>query len=609
MSSLGAVIERPEIADPGLPNKFTYLEFAGFAGEGLLHKIVNAILPLALCRTWEIFEREHACDNDCFLGLAKAAQYARRTQRTINRNIATLCARGLMVLRSEYKLFRNPDGSVRRKAVVVKDFAGLYALAHEYYLWQHSPDYIEPELEYVDLVRQDEHLVAKLRRFEDYRRILYHQRPGPEVQAKGHEEDLWFSTYEEGASLDIGALKQVINAEYQSPGQDETKYLSKELPNQLSEVPKDRFNEKAYNESLYVDSFDSDKHLKEGGKAGSTITTCSQDQGCIAPGYKKKGQEHEAGMIFQNESKTNPVTPSQTNDLAGAGKTGVREEMHQEVLQARQAMAVAGIKLGEAVSRQAELPLPPKHPLARSFVHEIAMIFGDLNEKGSKTGIERSIETFNLEKPKDVLLCLVRAYVVARDTRNEKVRHRHPQSGVANRMPLFCSMFKKFAQSLGPGSAWQYTWEQMLTDIEADDRLGIWVSEHQAELNGEAIDQAVASGSATPAPPEAVAEPEGVQQESPAPLLPDTGWKTSEEAYDWAAYLLQVLAENGYSDLTVKISLLKGKKYYHVLVVDAVGEGYRLMSEEDIAYVIAQVRHRLFSITSEVERDQPAAGD
>jgi len=609
MSSLGVTVERPEIADPCLPNKFTYLEFAGFVGEDLLHKIVNAILPLALCRTWEIFEREHAYDNDCFLGLTKAAQYARRTQRTINRNIATLCARGLMVLRSEYKLFRNPDGSVRKKAVVVKDFAGLYALAHEYYLWQHSPDYIEPELEYVDLVKQDEHLVAKLRRFEDYRRILYHQRPGPEVQAKGHEEDLWFSAYKEGVPSDISGLKQGINAECQDPSQNGSKYPSKELPNQLSEVSKERFNEKAYNENLYVDSFDSEDHLKERRKAGPTITTCSQDQRCIAPDYRKRGQEHEAGMIFQNESKTNPVTPSQTNDLAGAGKTGKNEEMHQEVLQARQAMAVAGIKLGEAAPRQAELSLPPKHPLARSFVHEIARIFGDLNEKGSKTGIERSIETFNLEKPKEVLLCLVRAYVVARDTRNEKVRHRHPQSGVANRMPLFCSMFKKFAQSLGPGSAWQYTWEQMLTEIEADDRLGIWVSEHQVELNGDAIEQAVASGSATPALPEAVAEPEGVQRESPVPLLPDTGWKTSEEAYDWAAYLLQVLVENGYGDLTVKISLLKGKKYYHVLVVDAVGEGYRLMSEEDIAYVIAQARHRLFSISSEVERDQPAAGD
>lgn len=271
-------------------------------------------------------------------------------------------------------------------------------------------------------------------------------------------------------------------------------------------------------------------------------------------------------------------------------------------------MVVAGIELGRSAPRQAEQPLPPppKHPLASSFVHEIARIFGDLNEKGSKTGIERSIETFNLEKPKEVLLCLVRAYVVARDTRDEKVRHRHPQSGVANRMPLFCSMFKKFAQSLGPGSAWQYTWEQMLADIEDDDRLGIWVSEHQVELNGEEIDQAIA---AIPALPEAVAEPEGVQRESLAPLLPDIGWETSEDAYRWAVYLLQVLAENGYGGLTVKVSLPKGKKYYHVLVVDTVGEGYRLMSEEDMAYVVAQARHRLFSISSEVERDQPAVGD
>src|SRR5690349_7916276 len=93
-----------------LPNKFIYPEFAGFKGEKLMRRLLKAILPLALFRTWETFEEEHAYDNDCFLSLTTVARDLRRSQRTIDRNIATLIARGLLRVRSEYKFFRTEDG-------------------------------------------------------------------------------------------------------------------------------------------------------------------------------------------------------------------------------------------------------------------------------------------------------------------------------------------------------------------------------------------------------------------------------------------------------------------------------------------------------------------
>src|SRR5258708_4742204 len=117
MANNTIVQDAPETADQALPNKFTYPEFAGFAGEKLMRRIVKAILPLSLYRTWETFEEEHAYGNDCFLSLTKVAREARRTQRTVNRNIATFMARGLLVLRSEYQFFRRPDGPAHKKQV------------------------------------------------------------------------------------------------------------------------------------------------------------------------------------------------------------------------------------------------------------------------------------------------------------------------------------------------------------------------------------------------------------------------------------------------------------------------------------------------------------
>ncbi len=147
-----------------------------------------------------------------------------------------------------------------------------------------------------------------------------------------------------------------------------------------------------------------------------------------------------------------------------------------------QATAADGNHQGHLMHRRADdqRPHPPDHPLARSFVQEISAPFGDLNKKGSLTRVLRTIADAQLDHQASVLLCLVRAYTVARDTRNVRPEHWDPGTGRANRMPLFCAMFERFVQACAKASRWEYTWQQMEDDIEADDRLVLWWSEHRA---------------------------------------------------------------------------------------------------------------------------------
>ena len=618
MANNTTVQDAPRTEELGLPNKFFYPEFAGRAGEDLLHDIVEAILPLGLYRTWETFERKHAYDNDCFQSLSTIAKKARRTQRTVNRNIATFMARGLLVLRSDYKFFRRSDGSTYKKAVVVKDFSGLYALAHEYYEWQYSEDYLAPEYEYVGHIQHDPRLQAKLCRFEDYRRMLEYQRdPFAQVQ-----EDRRFTEYREDNDPDLSVEYRAEDAEVQPSGQNKTKIVSKELPNELSKVSKERINEKAYGNSLERDSFDSDGDLEKGGGADATPTSSTKSG---ARDYTKQVREYETG-IKSNESKTNPVPPSPKNIPPGAGNTGANEENHPDVHSAQDAMAKTGLTPGQSARHQdKELPPPPKHPLARSFVQEISRLFGDMNIKGSKTGVERVIEGFELVQPADVLRCLVRAYIVARDTPDEKVRRRRPD-GTPNRMPLFYKMFFGFAQSFGPGSDWQYTQARMMEDISADGRLEQWLSEHQAELAGEeSSDHAETTEASPPAPSEAVEEDEEVgegneetgemfteegEDASEGNVLPPArGWKTREDAYGWATYVLDELIKNGYGDLEVSVFLPPDIDRYQVRVQNADGVYYCLVCRDDMNAVVAMARNRTLFAPQEISDDQAVAGD
>ncbi len=662
MASTATVITS-ETEETVLPNKFLYPEFAGFAGEDLLHEIATLILPVALLRTWEIFERKHAYENDCYQSLGTVTRKAGRTQRTIKRHIATFMARRLLVMRPGYKFQRRADGSVFKKGVTIKDFSGLYALAHEYYLWQRDEEqYFDPEYENLEHIQNDPRLVAKLCRFENYRRLLEHHRD-PFAQVL---EDRRFTEYCENDTLN-GEEERADDAEENLSGQNRTKLPSKEVPIEASKVSHKRINEKAYGNSLERDSFDSDGDLEKGEGADASPTSVTKPG---AQDYMKQVRGYETGTK-PNESQTNPVPPSPHKNVPpGAGNTGESEQNHPNVRSAQDAMAKTGVTPGRSAHHQAEeLPPPPKHPLARSFVQEISRLFGDMNIKGSKTGVERVIEGFELVQPADVLRCLVRAYVVARDTPDEKVRRRRPD-GTPNRMPLFYKMFLKFARSFGPGSDWQYTQARMMEDVKADGRLEQWLSEHQAELTGEVSDQVEAS---QPAPlafveelteeeareageepeemfieedeeageelEESFAEEDEEPEEMPAEedegesseeafteedeepgesltedeevpvLAPTGGWKTREMAYDWAAYVMNELLTNSYGDLEVSVSLPQHIDRYQVIVQNAEGAYYCLVCRKDVRAIVAMARNRTLFADSETSDDQAAAGD
>src|SRR5258708_27416924 len=127
---------------PDAPQKYHYPEFAGWSGERFLKKLLRQILPGALYRTWEIFADHQAQGNDCYLGVTHLAEIAGRNTRTMEKNLASLCAKHLLIERAERKLFRGADGRPHSRVVIVKDFGGLYAITHDYHEWVLDPAYI-----------------------------------------------------------------------------------------------------------------------------------------------------------------------------------------------------------------------------------------------------------------------------------------------------------------------------------------------------------------------------------------------------------------------------------------------------------------------------------
>jgi hypothetical protein len=550
--------------------------------------------------------------NECFLSLSKVARDTGRTQRTVDRNIATLIRRGLLILRSAYKFFRRPDGSTYKKAVVIKDFSGLYALAHEYDEWLRSDEYLEASWEYLELIRQDPHLVAKLCRFENYRRLLDRQRE-PFLHLVG---DPRFTQYRE-EPLSGSAEMQAKDAELDLSCQDTTKLVSKDATKCMSKVSKERINKKVYDDNLNGDSSDSGENAEVGREASAPLGSGNKLE---AQDYTKQGRGEKTSILIQNESTTNRVSPPQENIPPGACKRRENAEMHPNVRKAKQAMAAAGFASRRSARRQVEeLPPPAKHPLARSFLSVICTPLGDKNEKGSKTGIERHIETFELG-PQDVVLCLVRAFVEAK---KGKVRRENidPQTGIANRMKLYCYLFKEFARARASGSKWEYTWEQMRADLEADDLFAEWLVDHQAELAGEVGDQAGIAqsslstllgftdegelagrdGNGEDGKQETAAEPSsGVEAQE----LPSDGWEWREEACACADYLAEELAANEYVGLVIKVRLPEGGTRYQIFVLETDSWGYRLLNEKHVDAIVTMARNR--TLFAEVERDREA---
>jgi hypothetical protein len=422
--------------------KYRYPEFAGWAGERYLKKVLRQILPMALYRTWEIFVEHQASGSECYLGMSQLAAIAGRTSRTMQKNLAELEAKQLMVERAEYKILAGSDGTKKSRAVVVKDFSNLYALAHEYHEWLNAPEYIAPVRAMVALIVRNEHLVTKLRRFNNYRRILYTQLPGP--PSTGREEDRWFTEYQTEApvSKDLTHTTDQPPTDVQANKEMAKKpaiELAKDSPKRIREIPEHHHRR--------GDSCDSVLPFSEGSGRGTEERSVKPSiQSVMEAGGKRV---RETGVHLSSVS----FPPSHREG----------DEQAQQDLAGEQEFSSSD------------------HPLARTFVQAIAVPFGDLNPKGSLTRILSILTSAQLSHPTEEVLCLVRAYMIARNTRTLRTKHYDVRTGQANRMPLFCSMFERFVQARRAEQRWEYTWVQMTKDIAADNLLLLWWNEQQKQ--------------------------------------------------------------------------------------------------------------------------------
>ena len=154
-------------------------------GKRYLNGIIKRILPTALWRTWyTAVDALHALDTPCSISTAELAHQAAVSQRKIKLDLQELEARGLMRRYAARRQFCREDGTAFWRAVIIKDFSGLYDLASEYHLWYHSQEYIPPERDFADFIKADRQLHNKLIRFDNYRHILCCKKPGPRPQAR-----------------------------------------------------------------------------------------------------------------------------------------------------------------------------------------------------------------------------------------------------------------------------------------------------------------------------------------------------------------------------------------------------------------------------------------
>jgi len=172
------------------PNKYKYPEFDGLAGEDYLLSLAQQFSPFALWRTWYAAVSWQAAGNTCYVGVSQLVNRKRQQrggigvgvkERKIYLDLQALEARGWLRMQRVRKPFVQ-DGSITYYVATDKDFTGFYDTAHDYHLWLHSPDYIEPERENVPLILADAELCKRLVKFENYRRLLLCGKPGRKSQ-------------------------------------------------------------------------------------------------------------------------------------------------------------------------------------------------------------------------------------------------------------------------------------------------------------------------------------------------------------------------------------------------------------------------------------------
>ncbi|HEU5376969.1 MAG TPA: hypothetical protein VFV38_16185 [Ktedonobacteraceae bacterium] len=446
---------------PDACNKYWYPEFAGWHGERYLKKLLRQILPMALYRTWEIFADHQAQGSDCYLGITRLAEIAGRATRTMEKNLASLCAKQLLVERAERKVFRREeDGTLQSRVVVVKDFRGLYALAHEYHEWTLADAYIAPDREVLSLLEHEPHLVTKLRRFENYRRLLYTRQPGPIILPR--EEDRWFTEYQPESAFYLSTSgEEEIQAIAEKKDAIPAKLSAKQLPKDLAEGSLKRRERKATLKTGERDSVDS----------VSSSSLLKKEENAAEREYPQKSQQRDEaeGQPTEAHGVSTPIG-SVPWDEASPFQDGITFSQHEYH---------TGLPLTSASSDAQEVV---GLQLADSFLAAIAGPFGDQSPKGTRTRLRACFQEAHLVDPAEIVMCLVRAYIVARDTHTIRAEHCHAETGRVNRMPLFCAMVPRLVEASRRGPWWESDWQCIEAEIASDCCLAQWWQRHQLPL-------------------------------------------------------------------------------------------------------------------------------
>ena len=476
-------------------NKFKHLEFAGPAGEDYLNSICQQILPTALWRTWRAAVAFQPAGKPCFVSPDKIAEATKPGVRKIYLDLQRL--ESYHLLRTTAFMYQKTldDGTVIQRAVTAKNFEGLYDLAHEYHLWAGSPlgRALPPEPASVEFIKADSSLVKKLIRFDNYRRLLLCKKPGR--KPKPHEEDTWYDGSFDGQTGDALSAAAV-------PGTDDPKVNLYFNTYSNGDSPKRISDDSTSNKLLNKDSSDSELPSERGGGGYYPTSACRQARAYSGGDYTKDEHtlhsDHDTPLPPPTTNPTNH--PHHTPETSRRGLSARLENAEREpaVQLARQVMAMAQGRLPAGVKRRAAgdgKPRPQDNEMVSSFVHEFGSVLGDRNKKGSITGALRTTQAVGLEQNIDILMCLVRAYAIARDTREVRPQHRH--QGGDNRMPVFSKMLKTFAEAWAAGN-FNYTEEDLIADIAADERLRNWVIERGVQLETSAPEQpAVIQGEET----------------------------------------------------------------------------------------------------------------
>lgn len=178
------------------PNKYIYEEFAGYSGERYLRSILSKAAPLALRRTWQVAVSFQAVGKECYVSVKKMLEEVGTGERKLYQDYDAMERRGWLSLRRVRMDFTTKEGKKVTRAVTIKDFRGLYAMAHDYHLWRNSGEYLAPIRANVPLILEDKALVKRLIRFENYRRLLVNEKPGRKKQGcrdyyEEQEEEVW----------------------------------------------------------------------------------------------------------------------------------------------------------------------------------------------------------------------------------------------------------------------------------------------------------------------------------------------------------------------------------------------------------------------------------